>query len=166
MSTNPFEPPESDSRRSPREPEPAAPRSLFAAVMQGLLVDVGGSIAVGIVTMHLYALQLRAEGVPEDQLRGAMRALPHDSALYMSTLLLGIALSVLGGYVCARVARRGEYRAGLVMAATSTLVGLLLGQAESDPGMAALLVVTGFACNLLGVKFGADHNRRAEAASP
>lgn len=163
MPTNPFEPPESEAPRR----EPAEPRSPFAAVMLGLLVDVGGSIAVGIVTTVVYAKQLHDDGVPDAQLGDAMRAMPHDGVLYMGSMLIGIALSVLGGYVCARVARRGEYRAGLVMAATSTLVGLFLGQGgDGDAGMAGLLAVTGFACNLLGVKFGADHNRRVEAPSP
>ena len=163
MSTNPFEPPESDATG---KREPAEPSSPFGAVMLGLLVDVGGSVAVGIVGSVVYARQLHDEGVPDDQLREAMSNLPHDSPLYMGTLLIGIALSVLGGYVCARVARRHEYRAGLMMAAASALFSLVMGGGGEDAGMTVLLTVTGFACNLLGVKWGADHNRRAEAASP
>ena len=163
MPTNPFEPPESHTDRSPREP--AGPRSPFSAVMLGLLVDVGGSLAVGIVASVAYARQLHDEGMPDDQIREAMQAIPHDSALYMGALLVGIALSVLGGYVCARVARTREYRAGLMLAATSALFSLVLGGSSDGAGMTALLTVTGIACNLLGVKFGADHNRRVEAPS-
>ncbi len=163
MSTNPYEPPESEA--SPERRPPRAPRSPLAAVIAGLAVDIGGSLLVGVVISVMYAAQLQAQGLSDREMVEALKAMPPDSGLYMAGLLLGLALSVAGGYVCARVARRDEWKPGLVMAATATLFGLVIDGGAGDQ-MMLLVTVTSFACNLLGVKFGADHNRRAEAPSP
>ena len=163
MSTNPFKPPETDSTRNPLPP--AGPGSMPKAVLAGLAVDIGGSMVIGFFVAMTYAAQLHGNGMAESEIREAMRHMPHDTALYVAGLLGGLLMSLLGGFVCARVARRGEYRPGLVMSACSALFGLMLGASSNGDGMLWLLVLTGFACNLLGVKFGADQNRRAEAAA-
>ena len=163
MPTHPFKPPDSDPSKNP---PPAGAGSLSMAVLAGLAVDIGGSMMVNIVMTTMYAVQLTAQGVPDADMEDAMRRMPHDSALYMTAMLLCIALSVLGGFVCARVARRDEYRPGLVMAAASAAFSLMIVVTEHGLGdMDVLLIVTAIACNLLGVKFGADRNRRAEAAA-
>jgi MFS family permease len=161
MPANPFQPPETDPARNP----PPPPGSPLKAVLAGLAVDVGGSALLSLVITVLYALQLHGEGLSDDEMRDAMARLPHDSVLFIAGTLLGALLSVAGGYVCARIARRDEYRIGLVMAAVSGLAGLLLGGVDEAADMALLLTFTGIACNLLGVKYGADHNRRAQAPS-
>jgi hypothetical protein len=161
MSINPFKPPESDSTKSPRPP--ATPGSPLKAVLTGLAVDIGGSAMLGVVISVIYAVQLHGQGVADDEMREAMENMPHDSALYIGGTLLGALLSVLGGYVCARVARRDEYRAGIAMAAISAVLGLMMAGHPGFDEMTMLLTATGVACNLLGVKYGADHNRRAEA---
>ena len=161
MPTNPFKPPETDSTKAPRPPASAG--SPLRAVLTGLAVDIGGSTVLGVVISLIYAVQLHGQGVAEGQMREAMDNMPHDSALYIAGTVLGASMSVLGGYVCARVARRDEYRAGAVMAAVSALFGVMMTAHPSFDEMTLLLMVTGAACNLLGVKYGAEHNRRAEA---
>ena len=160
MPTNPFKPPETDSTKGPRPP--AAAGSPLRAVLTGLAVDIGGSTVLGLVISLIYAIQLHGQGVAEGQMREAMDNMPHDSALYIAGTLLGALMSVLGGYVCARVARRDEYRAGAVMAAVSAVFGLMMTAHPAFDEMMLLLMVTGAACNLLGVKYGAEHNRRAQ----
>ena len=155
MSTNPYEPPEPESSRQARPPQVAA--------MAGLAVDIGGSMLVWQVIRVMYLLRLHDQGLTDAQLRQSVPPLPQDSALYMTGLLLCIGLALLGGYVCARVARCAELRPGVMMAGTSALFGLAMGSLDD---MSLLLAITGFACNLLGVKYGAEHNRRIEAASP
>ena len=161
MPTNPFKPPETDSTKGPRPPATAG--SPLKAVLMGLAVDIGGSTVLGVVISLVYAVQLHGQGVAEGDMREAMDNMPHDSALYIAGTLLGALMSVLGGYVCARVARRDEYRAGAVMAAVSVIFGLMMTAHPSLDEMTLLLMVTGAACNLLGVKYGAERNRRAEA---
>lgn len=161
MSTNPFKPPETDSAKNPRPSEP--PGSPLKAVLMGLAVDIGGTAVFGVVISVMYAFQLHGQGVPDADMHEAMENMPHDSALYIGGILLGALMSVCGGYVCARIARRDEYRPGLVMAAISAVLGLMLGAHPGLDAMTLLLTLTGIACNLLGVKYGAEYNRRAQA---
>ena len=161
MPTNPFKPPETDSTKGPRPPATAG--SPLRAVLTGLAVDIGGSTVLGVVISLVYAVQLHGQGVAEGDMREAMDNMPHDSALYVAGTLLGALISVVAGYVCARIARRGEYRAGTVMAAVSAVFGVMMTAHPSFDEMTLLLTLTGAACNLLGVKYGAEHNRRAEA---
>ncbi len=161
MPPNPFKPPETDSTKGPRPP--ATPGSLLKAVLTGLAVDIGGSAVLGVVISLIYAIELRGQGVAEGEMREAMENMPHDSALFIGGTLLGALMSVVAGYVCARIARRDEYRAGLVMAAVSAVLALMLTTHASFDEMTVLLTATGIACNLLGVKYGAEYNRRAEA---
>ena len=162
MTPNSFKPPESDSSRNPRPP--AKPGSPLKAVLLGLAVDIGGTFIFSLVIWVLYALQLHGQGVADADMHEAMLNMPHDSALYIGGILLGALMSVFGGYVCARIARRDEYRPGLVMAAISALFGLMMAHPGFD-SLDLLLTVTGIACNLLGVKYGAEFNRRAEASA-
>jgi hypothetical protein len=161
MPTPPFKPPETDPPKHPRPP--VAPGSPLKAVLVGLAVDFGGTTVCGIVISVIYAIQLHGQGVADSDMREAMDNMPHDSALYVGGILLGALMSVFGGYVCARIARTDEYRPGLVMAAVSAVIGLTLGSSGPVDSMALLLAVTGIACNLLGVKYGAEYNRRAQA---
>ena len=163
MPAHPFQPPETDPPRKP--PPPVAPGSPLRAVLAGLAVDIGGTALLSMIVTVLYALQLHGQGLPEGAIREAMAHMPHDSALSVGATLLGALLSVAGGYVCARVARRDEFRIGLAMAAVSCVAGLLLGGADEAADMTALFALTGVACNLLGVKYGAERNRRARAPS-
>jgi hypothetical protein len=161
MPTNPSKPPETDSPRNPRPP--ATPGSPLKAVLIGLAVDIGGTWVLSAVLSIFQVIQLMGQGLSESEVRQALENPPHDSALYVGATLLGASMSVLGGYVCARIARRDEYRAGAVMAAVSAVFGVMMAAHPAFDEMTLLLTVTGIACNLLGVKYGAEHNRRAEA---
>ena len=163
MTTNPFKPPDTDPDK-PRRP-PLTPGSPVKAVLSGLAVDIGGTILCGIVISVIYAIQLHSQGLGDAEMRDAMENMPHDSMLYVAGNLLGLLMSLLGGLVCARIARRDEYRIGIVMATLSALIGLMMSSHVDADEMTVLLTVTSVACNLLGVKFGAEHNRRAEAAA-
>jgi hypothetical protein len=162
MTTNPFKPPETDSTKNP--PPPGTPGQPLLAVLAGLAVDIGGSAVVGFAIGVIHVASLAAQGLTEAQVQEALAQFPRDSPLSIAATLIGALLSVLGGYVCGRMARRVEYRAGLAMAAVSTVYGLLMAQAAHETGeMTLLLTAATVACNLLGVKYGAEHNRRAEA---
>ena len=162
MPTNPFKPPDTDSTKNPPPPVPAG--SPLKAVLAGLAVDIGGTAVLGVVISVLWAIQLAAQGLSDSDLKEAMAHLPRDSALNVAGTLLGALLSVLGGYVCARIARRDEFRVGLVMAAISAGLGLVMMGAENEDGeLLLLLTAATVACNLLGVKYGAERNRRGDA---
>ena len=160
---NPFKPPETDSTKNPQPP--AAPGSPLRAVLVGLAVDIGGSTLIGVVLSIFYVIQLQASGLSEREVRDALENVPRAATVNLLGTLLGAVMSVLGGYVCARIVRRDEYRVGLVMAGVAAMFGLFVETRDGVDDLALLLVASGFACNLLGVKYGAERNRRDDTAS-
>jgi hypothetical protein len=159
---NPFKPPETDSTKNPLPP--AAAGSPLKAVLVGLAVDIGGSTLIGMLLSIAYAIQLQASGLSDSEVTDAMQHVPRAAGVSIVGTLLGALMSVAGGYVCARIVRRDEYRVGLVMAAACAVFGLGVEASQGVDDMTFLLMATGFACNLLGVKYGAERNRRDDAA--
>ena len=157
MSNKPSKPPETDP--------PTAPGSPLRAVLTGLAIDIGGTAVLGLVLQTIYAMQIGAPDMTEAQLHDALENIPPGSGVMIAGHLLGSLLSVAGGYVCARIVLRDEYRVGGAMAAVSALLGLGFSGSDDPGSLTALLVLTTVACNMLGVKYGSEQNRRRAALS-
>lgn len=163
MSNDPFKPPKTDV-----DEKPSAPGSPLRAVLTGLVVDIGGSMVLGILVEVVYRVHLSAAGLSSDQIDDALTNLAPDSAVAVLGTLLGSACSVAGGYVCARIVRRDEYRVGGVMASLSALFGLLFGSPSTPDDLIVLFTLCTVACVLLGAKYGREYNQRTDPppASP
>jgi hypothetical protein len=135
--------------------QPAAPGSAVKAVSLGLLVDIGGTLLLSVVVFSAYAVVQTGNGMSVEQIEAELGNLPPTSLFFIVMTLLGCGLSVLGGYVCARIARRRDYRLGVVLGALSTTLGLLLGSDESA-GMLAATALLSFAAIMLGTRLGMD----------
>ena len=149
--------PDTDLRdRPPRAGSP------LRAILTGLTVDVGGSVLTGALLTIVYSASLAASGMSSDDITEALKNLPPTSAVAILGILAGSCWSVAGGYVCARIVQRDEYRVGSVMAWMSVFLGLLLGGADEPGDMLVLTSLTTIACVLLGVMYGVAANRRRE----
>ena len=161
MPNNPSKPPKTDAND-----KAAAGGSPVRAVLSGLAVDIGGSILAEIVLEVFHQSQLVASGLAPEQVDAAMRNVRMDSPFELLGIVLGSACSVLGGYVCARIVRRDEFRVGGVMAAISSMLGLLGASSSTPDDLVVLLTVSTAACVLLGVKFGREANQRSAPPTP
>jgi len=163
MPQNPYEPPESEPSTRTQE----VPGSPLRAVLTGLTIDIGGSTLMSIVLGQIYGWTLSGQDLTDAQVSDAVVNMPLASSFGVLSLLLGSLMSVLGGFVCARIVLRNEYRAGMAMAGVSALFGLIVGGGGSDDAdqLTGLLILCTVACNLLGVKYGAEYNRRLEASA-
>ena len=142
------------------------PGSPLRAVLTGLVIDMGGSAVIAIVLGTLYVLQVSSPDITSEQLETALDQLP-QSTIGVLIMVLGSLCSVAGGYACARIVQRDELRVGGVMAAISGLFSLLLAPDSQPADLMLLLTASTVACNLLGVKYGREHNlRRAQPAAP
>ena len=155
MSNKPSKPPETDPTTAPGSP--------LRAVLTGLAIDIGGTAVLGLVLQTIYAMQIGAPDMTEAQLHDALENIPPGSGVMIAGHLLGSLLSVAGGYVCARIVRRNEYRVGGIMAAVGVMLSLMLYPGDDAVDTTLLLILCDIACNMLGVKYGAEHNRRLEA---
>src|SRR3954453_17348364 len=136
---NPYAPPEASVHD-----EPLRPGSAFKAIAVGLVVDIGGSLIGTVLLALVYAAALGAAGVKHEDIAATLQASNGDSLFFYAGILVGLGFSVLGGYVCARIARRAELKLGAILAALSAISGL--GSAGDEPQLGLVLRLS-----LLGV---------------
>ncbi len=150
---------------SPQKPQtdPNAPGTPLRAVLTGLAIDICGTQLMVIVLEMIYAVQIGAASMTPDQLNDALENISPQSGVAIAGHLLGAFLSVVAGYACARIVQRNEYRVGAVMAGIGLMINLAGMPDDAAVDMVLLMLLTDFACNMLGVKYGAQYNRRREA---
>lgn len=147
--TNPYDPPQTPVS----DPQPQA-GSALKAVLLGLAVDIGGSLVASVVLGLVYAVVLASSGVSGDELRLALEGVMQTGWGFAIASAVGCAFSVAGGYVCARVSRRRDYRLGWVLAALSVGIGTLVGADGYSLLQQVLLGGVTVACVLIGVRSG------------
>jgi hypothetical protein len=152
LETNPYSPSKANLRE---EPPPSG--SPLKAVLVGFAVDLGGTIAASVVIGIAYGIF--AASAAESGTASAPLAWP--SWLTTATSIIGLGFSVLGGYCCARIVRRDEYRWGGVLAACVFIAGMMLGSGEAAPEEDLLLG----AVSIIGTMVGA-HLGRAKQPPP
>ncbi len=146
---NQFAPPEAVLA----DPPPRA-GSPVKAVLAGLAVDLGGSLLLGIVLGIVYGISLARSGLNGEQIRRAAETMPPDSWLVIVGTIAGAALSVLGGFVCARIARRSDYLLGFVLGGISAAVTWATALGSHGLLASLALAALGLACVLLGTHLG------------
>ena len=124
----------------------------------GVAVDIGGTLLAGITLGILWSIWLAASGVSAEQIEEATRNPDPTSPVSIASYAIGTAFSVLGGYVCARVARETEYRCAAVVAAISIAFGFVAGGGPTF-AMSVLMVATTLAAVMFGAWLGKRLNQ-------
>ena len=81
----------------------------------GLFADIGGTLAGGTLLSVVYGIQMAGAGATPEQINAALANPPEWSWYFIASTIIGFGCSILGGYVCERIARRGHYNLGLVL---------------------------------------------------
>ena len=153
-------PPPPDHEPSSRPPE--QPGTPLRAVLTGMAIDICGSKVVSIVAVTIYAMQVVTPDMSDAQAADMLQQLPPSFGMFLLLNVLGTLMSVAGGYACARVVLRDEFRVGAILAVAVTFFGLLLDDAGVSD-LTLLYILCDVAGIMLGVKYGAAHNRRLES---
>jgi hypothetical protein len=97
------------------------------AVLIGGVVDILSSIILELPIAIYAAIKVAVAHTPKDQIAGAVSAATHRSPLvYSVQLLIGLACSVLGGYVAAWSAKHDEILNGALSSILCTTLGVWL----------------------------------------
>lgn len=147
MSDNPFAPPASEVRDVS-----SRPGSPIKGVILGLLVDIGGSVVAGMLIGAAFAVFMAQSGMPAEEIFAALSNTRFASPLFVVSTMAGAGFSVLGGYICQRIARRQNYRLALVLAGLSTILGVAMSWSTYSPLAHALLTLLNVASVLLGTR--------------
>ena len=159
---NPYAPPQAAVKDLP-----AGAGSAIKAVTFGLAADIGGTFASTLVLMVIYGIVLGASGASAEQIAAASEgALTDDSWLYYTSTLVGLGFSVLGGYVCARIARRAELKLGGIVAVLSALIGLFLAGDSYQLGTLLSLTLASIGAVMIGARWGLAKNRGQAGSTP
>jgi uncharacterized protein with PQ loop repeat len=156
-SENPFAPPGA-SVSDTVELKPGSP---IRAVLLGLVVDIGGTLVIGLLIGIVYGVFLGFSGVPQSEIVSRADTQNPMSLLSLIAQALGLVCSVLGGYVCARIVKRKEYRVVAVMAVLSAIFGMWVGSSQYSFPVLLALTALSVLSNLFGAKLGRAENRRA-----
>ena len=151
---NPYAPPEATVKDLP-----VKAGSAFKAVALGFVADIGGTFLAGMVLALVYGAVLSASGESMEEIMASSKAIGTDSWLFYAGTLVGLGFSVLGGYVCARIARRDEMKLGAILAGLSALVGVLFSGEAYQLGTLLSLTLAGIGAVMIGARLGYAKNR-------
>ncbi|MCL2075856.1 MAG: hypothetical protein FWH15_05370 [Betaproteobacteria bacterium] len=124
------------------------------AVTVGLLVSVGCSILVGTLLGIVYGIVILVQETPKNEVIEALS----NPWMIAATTLIGCLLSVLGGYLCARIARHSEYKFGLILSGIAVISGVFFGL-EYSIFWNVVWALTTWGSIMLGIHLGVSRNR-------
>ena len=123
-------------------------------VFVGGIVDVGSSFILGLPFAIYVILKVQLAHTPPDQVGAPVKAATFGSApIYLAQLAVGMACSVLGGYVAATLAKHHELLNGALASILCVLLGIYVLTTRNDPHpmfVRISLVVMSPALSLLG----------------
>jgi hypothetical protein len=129
-------------------------RVSIKAVLIGGLVDIVTSVVLDIPIAVYGTIKIDMSQLPKNGAARAMATAIHATApLYVAQLLVGLACSVLGGYVAAWLAKRNELLNGMLSSFLCVALGIFTlasGKGPDSLWVQILLLVASPAMALLG----------------
>jgi len=124
-------------------------------VLIGAIVDVVASGIAGVPLVLYVMTQMGFTDAPtgQDQAAAVTSLVRADTTLHSIQLALGLACSILGGYVAARIAKHDEVLNGALSSFLCILLGIYSaasGKALESPAERALLFAASFGAAALG----------------
>jgi len=154
---NPFASPRAARRPDPRA-VPIRPAKAYKAILAGLAVDFGGSFLTGFVLSVVQMVFLVQAGHPASSVGQILSQAPWHSPFRLLGTVLGCGLSVLGGFVCARLARRSEFRLVGIECAISMTLGFAMAPTRHGAFYWVGMISLNIACSMLGAWLGRRSN--------
>jgi hypothetical protein len=134
MSNDPYTPPSAPVRD--RVPEPGG--SAWKAVTFGVLADVLATFVGSILLFALLGSFMVSQGASPENLDANLMS---SDVTMLLGLALGLACTVLGGYVTARTARRREYYHALLTGIVVLVLGEVMLSGSPDGSPLALRII-------------------------
>jgi uncharacterized membrane protein YfcA len=126
----------------------------FKGVIIGGIVDVVASVVLGLPFAIYTVSRLDLSVIPKNQVGTTVTAAIHANVpLYVGQLLVGLACSVLGGYVAAWLAKRHELLNGALSSFLCVILGVYVlasGQDSNPHWLQACLLAASPALALVG----------------
>ncbi len=157
MHNNPYTPPQANV-----DTKEFKQGKWYNAILLGFLVDFIGTMLVSILLSVLVTAYFMSHGMKVEEVRGLLTATDFTSPIYIASLGIGLVFSILGGYICARIANHHEYRYVAIIGLLDILLGLVMSP-QSFPTLHHLaLTALSFAALFTGAYLHVAARRRAQ----
>ena len=120
MTFDPYETPKADlETQSVNKNEGAPIKAIFIAV----IVDYGGTVIFSFILGLTYSILLLSGGMTPEELELRLVNINILSPLYLLGVVIGLSITAFSGYLCARIARRRNYRAVSIYLTIMVVIG-------------------------------------------
>jgi hypothetical protein len=130
----------------------------YKAVLFGVLTDIVGTTAAGVILSIVYGLVMAASGVSVEEMTETLSKPDPTSAISIIGMVVGTGFSVLGGYVCARVARHDELKWASIVALGSVVISFFMSSQSHSAELHVLFAILTIGAVMAGGYLGARHN--------
>jgi hypothetical protein len=97
------------------------------AVIAGVLIDLLGTIIIAVLIGFALGFYLLSQGVAESELEAVLTARITQAPWNIALITLGTAISVLAGFVTAKIAKHGVYAYAGTVGCISGIFGFWTG---------------------------------------
>jgi hypothetical protein len=120
------------------------------AIAIGVAVDIGGTIILSIFLVMIYSAILASEGLSPKEIEYELMNLDPHSVFSIVGMVLGGLMTVVAGYLCARIVNYSEYKFTFLLGSISAAFGLMAGESQYSTLDNIFLTVLTVMCALLG----------------
>jgi Na+/melibiose symporter-like transporter len=102
------------------------------AVIAGVLIDLLGTILLAVLIGFALGFYLLSQGVAQSELEAVLTAKISQAPWNIALIVIGSAISVLAGYVTAKIAKHGVYVYAGIVGCISGGLSYLMGFDETS----------------------------------
>ena len=138
------------SSESGIEPKHLKKGSPVKAIAIGLVVDIGGSLISAFTLAIAYSVLLASRGLSPEEIEHHLINPDPYSAFSIIVMVVGGCMTVLGGYVCARIVNFSEYKFTFIFGFISAAFGHIASESYYTTLDNIALGILTLGCALLG----------------
>ena len=120
------------------------------AIIIGLVVDISGSLVSAFILAIAYSVLLTSRGWSPEEIEYHLTNLDTYSTFSIITMIVGGIMTVLGGYVCARIVNYSEYKFAFIFGFISAAFGHIASESYYSTLDSMALGILTLGCALLG----------------
>ena len=120
------------------------------AIIIGVVVDIGGSIVLGIILVMIYSVMLASEGLSPEEIEYQLINLDPHSTFSIISMIIGGLMTVFAGYLCAKIVNYSEYKFTFILGSISAAFGLMAGESHYSTLDNIFLSILTVMCAFLG----------------
>jgi hypothetical protein len=145
MERNIYAPPKAQLKEAIK-PVPRPKTAILVATLFDLLVSFAISIILGLA----YGIYLAAQGRSPEEIQAIASSLDSTNPFFLLASFLGLLVSIVAGYLCARLSVRNIYRNATLVGALTITIAFALNFDESLTPFRLLLGLLEFPALFLG----------------